>query len=104
MLPATRVKLMLGSPDGLDHDHERLPEAKLSSLVELVQFCEAIAALGRPAESGPPPRVKTLALNTARLDQEGGVQGIARAQDWLGLPCVDPARSSVKPILEALWS
>ncbi len=86
------------------HCIDRLPEIPLPPLPELVQLCEAMAALARPADAGPSPRVKALALNTARLDKEAAERAIADAQDLLGLPCVDPIRSTAEPILEALWT
>ena len=82
---------------------DRLPEIPLPPLPELIQLCEAMASLARPANAGQSPRVKALALNTARLDRDAAERAIAEAQDLLGLPCVDPIRSGAELILEALW-
>ena len=70
-------------------------------LPELIQACEALAALGRP--DGLRPRVGAIALNTALLDAlaaEAEAQRIAAAT---GLPVVDPVRQGGERLLEVLW-
>lgn len=81
---------------------ERLPEIPLPPLADLVQLCEALAAVGRPAEAGPPPRVRALALNTARLESSEAERAIDEAAAALNLPCADPIRGGADRLLTAL--
>ena len=81
---------------------ERLPQIPLPTLQELVSLCEALAALGRPRTAGDPPRVRAVALNTARLGEQEARSAVALVSDQLGLPCSDPIRWGGERLLEAV--
>lgn len=81
---------------------ERLPRVPLPPLPALVQLSEALAAIGRPVDAGPPPRVRALALNTARLEAAAAQRAIAEAQQELQLICADPLRGGAQILLEAM--
>jgi uncharacterized NAD-dependent epimerase/dehydratase family protein len=81
---------------------ERLPRVPLPPLPALVQLSEALAAIGRPVDAGPSPRVRALALNTARLEAAAAQRAIAEAQEELQLICADPLRGGAQILLEAL--
>ena len=81
---------------------ERLPQIPLPTLQELVSLCEALAALGRPRAAGDPPRVRAVALNTARLGEQEARSAVASVSDQLGLPCSDPIRWGGERLLEAV--
>ena len=83
---------------------DRLPQVPLPPLSELVQLCEALAAVGRPADAGPCPRVEGVALNTARLSAEEARQAIHATEDELNLPCADPIRDGAETLLNSLRS
>ena len=63
---------------------------------------EALAALGRPAGSGPPPRVAAIALNTALLDGPAAADAQMATAAETGLPCVDPVRQGGEALLDLL--
>ena len=81
---------------------ERLPQIPLPALQELVNLCEALAALGRPRAAGAPPRVRAVALNTARLGEQDARSAVASVSDQLGLPCTDPIRWGGEWLLDAV--
>ena len=83
---------------------DRLPQVPLPSLRELVQICEGLAGLARPTPLGDAPRVKAVALNTARLDDDAAAQAIAATADDLQLPCTDPIRLGAESLVGALRS
>jgi uncharacterized NAD-dependent epimerase/dehydratase family protein len=70
-------------------------------LPELIQACEALAALGRP--DGLRPRVGAIALNTALLDEQAAEAEAQRIAAATGLPVVDPVRQGGERLLEVLW-
>ena len=81
---------------------ERLPSVPLPPLEDLVEICESLAAIGRPAEGSPPPKVRALALNTARLDETASLHIVEELSDRLGLVCRDPIRHGAEELLKAL--
>lgn len=83
---------------------DRLPGVPLPPLPELIQLCEGLAAIGRPGHAGPAPRVRAVALNTARLDADGAQRALSATEDELQMPCVDPIRQGADRILEKLRS
>ena len=83
---------------------ERLPAVPLPPLEELIELCESLAAIGRPASSSPAPRVRALALNTARLDEPAASQIVEEFSDRLGLVCRDPIRHGADELLQALMT
>ena len=83
---------------------DRLPNVPLPPLSELIQLCEGLAAIGRPASAGPAPRVRAIALNTARLDGHGAQRALSTTEDELQMPCVDPIRQGADRILKSVRS
>lgn len=69
-------------------------------LPELIAALEALAALGRP--DGLRPRVRAVALNTARLDGGAALAAVCATAAATGLPCADPVRQGAALLLEAL--
>ena len=83
---------------------DRLPAIPLPPLEDLVEICESLAAIGRPAGSAPAPRVRALALNTARLDETAAERIVAQFSERLGLVCRDPIRHGADELLKALMT
>lgn len=81
---------------------ERLPDVALPQLRDLVDLCESLAAIGRPGGRQPAPRVRALALNTARLDAPTALQIAEQLGDRLGVVCRDPLRHGADDLLHAL--
>ena len=81
---------------------DRVAGFPLPSLGELVMITESIAAMARPASAGPAPRVRGIALNTARLDEREAEEAVERTAGELGLPCSDPVRWGGESLLRAL--
>ena len=81
---------------------ERVPQIPLPPLQDLIALCEALAAIGRPIGSPPPPKVRALALNTARLDEPEATDLSQELSDQLGVVCRDPIRHGAEELLEAL--
>ena len=79
---------------------DRLPNVPLPPLAELIQLCEGLATIGRPASAGPAPRVRAIALNTARLDADGAQRALSTTEDELQMLCVDPIRQGTDRILK----
>ena len=69
-------------------------------LLELIATVEALAALGRP--DGLRPRVRAVALNTARLASAEADAALAATAAETGLACVDPVRQGAGQLLDAL--
>ncbi|MBW4521050.1 MAG: DUF1611 domain-containing protein [Scytolyngbya sp. HA4215-MV1] len=69
---------------------------KIPPLPDVIQVYEAIATAGG---AFAPAKVVAIALNTAHLDPDKAQQAIAQTQLETGLPCTDPVRSGVAPIL-----
>jgi uncharacterized NAD-dependent epimerase/dehydratase family protein len=69
-------------------------------LPELIAAVEALAALGRP--DGLRPRVRAVALNTARLSTAAATAALLATAAETGLPCADPVRQGAAPLLDAL--
>lgn len=77
-----------------------LPDLALPPLSELIAACEALAALARP--DGQRPRVRAVALNTARLSEAEAQEAMGATSAELGLPCSDPVRFGAGDLFEAL--
>lgn len=91
-------------PDALVLCHEPtrthmrgLPQQPLPSLTECIELNLRCGRL-----TNPDIRLVGLSINTADLSPEERVGYLARLEDELGLPAVDPLRTGVEPILEAL--
>ena len=69
-------------------------------LLELIAAVETLAALGRP--DGLRPRVRAVALNTARLASAEADAALATTTAETGLACVDPVRQGAGQLLDAL--
>lgn len=80
------------------------PAVAVPPLAQLIETIEAIAALGRPAPEGPLPRVRAVALNTARLEEAEAQACCAAIEADTGLACADPVRSPAEAerLLEAV--
>ena len=66
-------------------------------------LAECIAAnLATARLTSPDVRMIGIALNTSSLDQNEAIALCLRLQDDHGLPCTDPHRMGVEPILDAL--
>lgn len=83
---------------------DRVQAIPLPSLQELIAVTEAVAALARPSGSGSPPRVRAIALNTARLDEGEALKAVSGLEQSLQLPCNDPVRWGGESILDAIPS
>ena len=81
---------------------ERMPQIPLPDLRDLVTTVEALSAMARPEGALPPPRVRAIALNTARLDEQAATAAVAQISRDLKLTCTDPIRWGAAPLLEAL--
>ena len=81
---------------------DRLPDIPLPSLEELVAICESLAAIARPIGSPAAPRVRALALNTARLDDQQASKVVEQFGERLGIVCRDPIRHGADDLLQAL--
>lgn len=81
---------------------QRLDAFPLPPLGQLIAAVEALAALGRPADCGPPPRVAAIALNTALLDGPAAAEALEATAAATGLPCVDPVRQGGEALLDLL--
>lgn len=81
---------------------KRLEAFPLPPLGQLIAAVEALAALGRPGGSEPPPRVAAIALNTALLDGPAAAEALAATAADTGLSCVDPVRQGGEALLDLL--
>lgn len=86
------------------HAIQRLADCPLPPLGQVIAAVEALAALGRPAGSDPPPRVAAIALNTAHLDGAAAAAALTATARDTGLPCFDPVRQGGEALLELLFS
>lgn len=102
---AVSLGLLHGSqPDALVlcHDPTRKALACLPH-VPVVPLCRAIEAYLSAAQlTNPAVRFVGIALNTSRLSTEEARRMIDSVAEELGLPCVDPMRTGVRPLVEAL--
>lgn len=74
-----------------------LPHRALPDLAECIALNESCARL-----TCPTARVVGLSANTARLDEDEAHRVLAEMAQRFGLPAVDPLRTGVKPIVDAL--
>ena len=79
------------------------PTLRLPPLSQLIDTVEQLASLGRVG-GWPAPRVRAVALNTARLDADAAAAACAAISSETGLSCEDPVRSpqAADRLLEAL--
>ncbi len=91
-------------PDALVLCHEPtrghmrgLPGWPLPGLGECLEANERAARLTNPAA-----RVVGIAMDTSRLAESEATALLARTADTMGLPCVDPVRTGVGPIVDRL--
>ena len=96
------TELLLVHRAGQSHVRTRPGEVPvaIAPLAELIAALEALAALGRP--DGLRPRVRAVALNTARLDAAAAQLAVAATAAELGLPCADPVRHGAGVLLQTL--
>ena len=74
-----------------------LPHYKLPSLAECIETNLAAARL-----TSPDVRMVGISLNTSALDAASADAILRQTEDSFGLPCVDPVRSGVGPIVDRL--
>ena len=60
--------------------------------------------IGRPAGRPVAPRVRALALNTARLDDQQALKVVEQVGERLGIVCRDPIRYGADDLLQAMIS
>jgi uncharacterized NAD-dependent epimerase/dehydratase family protein len=94
--------LLLVHRAGQSHVRTRPGEVRVAipPLPELITALEGLAALGRP--DGLRPRVRAVALNTARLDAAAAQLAVVATAAEIGLPCADPVRDGAAVLLQAL--
>lgn len=80
---------------------DRLPQIPLPPLKDLILQMEALASWARPAGAPEQPRVRGIALNTARLDETNARIAVEAIQEDLNLPCTDPIRWGAETLLDA---
>ena len=96
------LSLLHGScPDGLILCADALEESILGPVprpepAHAIRLYEEVSALVKPAP------VVAVSVNTKGLSDEKAEEFVLRVSDETGLPAVDPFRSSVAPILEAI--
>lgn len=78
-------------------------DVPLPPLPDLVAITEGLASLARPSGSLA-PRVRAVALNTAKLEDLEAKQAVEAISNALNLPCTDPVRWGADPLLAALVS
>ena len=71
-------------------------------LRDLIQICEGLASIARPFGSGSVPKVRAVALNTARLDEAEARLAMCSLENTLQLPCIDPIRMGGDQLLTAI--
>ena len=72
-----------------------LPHYQLPGLAECLEANLRTASL-----TNPDVRAVGIALNTAKLTPEAAARLCAETADAFGLPCVDPVRMGVEPIID----
>lgn len=90
--------LILAHKAGETHIN-RCPHVPIPPLPGVVQLYDAIAASGG---AFPAARVAAIALNTVNLEAAAAQAAIEQAQAETGLPCTDPIRYGVEPLLDAV--
>jgi uncharacterized NAD-dependent epimerase/dehydratase family protein len=79
------------------------PHIPLPPVHQVIEAVEAVAALGRPAESPhPAPRVIAMAVNTGGMDPGEAEAAITALAASTGLPCVDPVREGADTLLDVI--
>lgn len=80
------------------------PSIPLPPLAELIATIEQLAALGRSDPASPAPKVRAVALNTARLSEAEAQSQAAAIEAETGLTCDDPVRNfpAADRLLEAI--
>ncbi len=77
-------------------DYRRAAWLRIPPLVDYVRLYEEISSAVHPS------RVVGIALNTYDLDDVSARRACEEAQQATGLPCVDPVRFDVAPLVDAL--
>jgi uncharacterized NAD-dependent epimerase/dehydratase family protein len=80
------------------------PRIALPPLGELIALVEDLAALARPVDVGPSPRVVAIALNTSGLSAEEALAAMVAMAEQTGLPCGDPVRQGGDQLLNAIMT
>jgi uncharacterized NAD-dependent epimerase/dehydratase family protein len=75
-----------------------MPGHPIPPLPMLVELYERVALPARPA------RVACIALNTARLTEDGAFEAVRRAESETGLPADDPVRFGSAKLVDAVLS
>ena len=88
--------LVLCHESGRGHIEGSDPQHTIPPLRELVELHERMALPARPA------RVRAIALNTRRLDDDEARAAVAAAEDETGLPADDPVRFGAAKLVDAL--
>lgn len=81
-----------GRPHMRGLPHQPLPDLK--ACLELNERCARLTC--------PAARVVGIALNTAALDAASAERVLAQTADAFGMPCVDPVRTGVGPLVDVL--
>ena len=91
-------------PDALVMCHEPtrthmrgLPKQPMPTLEEAIDSALRAARLTNPAV-----RFVGISINTSQLAPEAGKPLLAETEDRLGLPCIDPVKTGVAPIVDRL--
>lgn len=81
-----------GRPHMRGLPHQAVPD--LATCVALTETCARLTA--------PGARVVGFAFNTSRLNEAEAVRVLGQTEDAFGLPCVDPVRTGVAAVVDAL--
>ncbi len=90
--------LILGHRAGQTHIHH-LPEISIPPLPEVIQLYEAVA---RASSAFAPVRIAGISLNTGDLPQTEALRWIDQVSQQTGLPCTDPIRLGVDPLINGI--
>jgi uncharacterized NAD-dependent epimerase/dehydratase family protein len=79
---------------------KRYPEVSIPPLNAFIKLCEDV---GEVCGTYPRPKTIGIALNTAHMaDEAEALKAVAATSEETGLPCTDPVRFGVGPLVEAL--
>jgi uncharacterized NAD-dependent epimerase/dehydratase family protein len=76
-----------------------LPHVQLPGIADCIALTEACARVVEPRA-----KVVGLSFNTSKLDDETAEREMKDAAAKYGLPCVDPVRTGVGPLVDHLLS
>lgn len=74
-----------------------LPEFPLPGIAECIELNETFARMVNPHA-----RVAGIACNTAGMDEAAATAVLSGLADQFGMPCVDPVRTGVVPLVDAI--